>query len=149
MDKKVYEFISQQNNDPIVERKICAVSGTEFAVFQSDVDFYNKISPTFDGAKFPIPTPTLCPEERQRRRLAQRNERNYFKTQCAISGKPIVSVYNPEIVDNILDGKMRWSDNRDATDYAQDINFSLSVFTQFSELRKKVPKIAMMNDNGV
>ena len=92
--KEVYEYISKQTNDPITERKICKVSGTEFPIYQSDLDFYNKISPTFypltkgdgdegvRGIKFQIPTPTLCPEERQRRRLSFRNESKLYKRKC-------------------------------------------------------------------
>lgn len=45
--KEVYEFISKQTNDPIVEWKTCAISGQPFAIYQSDLDFYAKISPTF------------------------------------------------------------------------------------------------------
>ena len=81
----VYNFISKQTSDPIVERKTCAASGTRFAIFQSDLNFYDKISPTFAGEKFKIPTPTLCPEERQRRRLVWRNERKLYKRTCDAS----------------------------------------------------------------
>lgn len=88
--REVYEFISKQTNpaasdgagDPIVERKTCTVSGQSFAIYQSDLDFYNKISPTFAGQKFQIPTPTLCPEERLRRRLLFKNERKLFRSTC-------------------------------------------------------------------
>jgi len=41
--KEVYEYISTQNNDPIVEWKTCTVSGSQFAIYQSDLDFYEKI----------------------------------------------------------------------------------------------------------
>ena len=73
MDRKVYEFISKQFNDPIVVWRTCKVSGQPFAIFQSDVDFYDKISPTFNGKKYAIPAPTLCPEERLRRRCVFKN----------------------------------------------------------------------------
>lgn len=43
MQKEVYEFISKKTNDPIVERRICRVSGEEFAIFQSDKDFFQKL----------------------------------------------------------------------------------------------------------
>jgi hypothetical protein len=81
-DRNVYEYVSHQTNDPIIERKKCAVSGKEFPIYQSDIDFYAKISPTFNGKRYPIPTPTLCPEERQRRRLMFRNERKLYKRTC-------------------------------------------------------------------
>ena len=62
MQKEVYEFISSKNNDTIVEWKTCTVSGKQFAIFKSDLDFYDKISPIFNEKKYSIPTPTLCPE---------------------------------------------------------------------------------------
>lgn len=45
--KEVYEFISKETNDPIVEWKTCAVSGVDFAIYQSDLEFYKKVSPVF------------------------------------------------------------------------------------------------------
>lgn len=45
MERKVYEFISQKLNDPIVERRTCPRTGEEFAIFQSDFDFYKNCLP--------------------------------------------------------------------------------------------------------
>lgn len=149
MDKKVYEYISQQTKDPIVERKICTVSGKEFAVFQSDLNFYNKISPTFDSVKFPIPTPTLCPEERQRRRLAWRNERKLYKRKCDFSWNDIISIYSPDKPHTVYQQKHRRSDNRDPLSYGKDFDYSQSFFPQFNELLENVPAIAIMNDDGL
>jgi hypothetical protein len=149
MDKQVYQHISQQTKDPIVERKTCAVSGTEFAVFQSDLDFYSKISPTFDGVKFPIPTPTLCPEERQRRRLAFRNERKLYKRSCDATGKQIISTYSPDKPYIVYDQKNRRSDSRDPMDYGRDFDFTRTFSENFRELMVVVPRAAIMNDNGV
>ena len=123
--RQVYEYISKQTNDPITERKICKVSGTEFAIYQSDLDFYNKISPSFatfkvpltkgdgdegGGIKFQIPTPTLCPEERQRRRLSFRNERKLYRRKCDATGRSIISIYNPDSPYKVYDQKFRRSD---------------------------------------
>lgn len=77
MQKEVYEFISKHTNDPIVEWKTCALSDQEFAVFQSDLDFYDKVSPVYNWEKYLIPTPTLCPEERWRRRFLFKNVTRY------------------------------------------------------------------------
>jgi len=95
--KEVYEYISTQNNDPIVEWKICAVSGAQFAIYQSDLDFLKKIAICLGEEKIEIPCPSLCPEERQRRRLIQRNERNYYKSTCCFSGQPIITNVNPKL----------------------------------------------------
>ena len=117
MQKNVYEFISKQTNDPIVEWKTCKVSGQEFPIYQSDLEFYDKISPTFNGVKYQIPTPTLCPEERQRRRLAFRNERKLYRRTCDASGQNIISMYSPDKSYKIYHKDYRWSDARDATFY--------------------------------
>ena len=105
--RAVYEYVSQQTNDPIIQWKVCTVSGTEFPITQSDLDFYEKISPTFAGQKFAIPTPTLCPEERQRRRLSFRNERRLYKRKCDLTGKDIVSIYSPEKPYKVYDQSVR------------------------------------------
>ena len=96
MQKEVYEFISKQTGDPIVERKTCKISGKPFAIFQSDLDFYEKVSPIYGGKKYLLPVPTLCPEERWRRRLLFKNERTLFKNTCALTGKPIISIHAPD-----------------------------------------------------
>ncbi len=46
--KEVYEYISKKNNDPIVKRRKCETSGQDFAIYQSDVEFYDKVSPKFE-----------------------------------------------------------------------------------------------------
>ena len=94
MQKQVYEFISKQTGDPIVEWRTCRISGSEFAIFQSDIIFLEKISPVFNGKKYLVPLPTLCPEERERRRLLFRNERNLYMRKCDGTGERILSVYS-------------------------------------------------------
>ncbi len=83
MQKEVYEFISKQTQDPIVERKTCTITGEPFAIFQSDKDFYEKISPTFAGEKYLLPVPDMCFEERRRLRDSFKNDRTFFKSTCA------------------------------------------------------------------
>ena len=83
--RETYEFISQQTNDPIVEWKTCRISGQPFPITQKDLAFYDKESPVINDIKYVIPTPTLCPEERQRRRLAFRNERKLYKRPSDLS----------------------------------------------------------------
>ena len=76
-----------------MEWKTCSVSGQLFPITQKDLEFYDKVSPTFNGVKYSIPTPTLCPEERQRRRLAFRQERKLYNGLSDLSGKKIISLY--------------------------------------------------------
>jgi len=138
-----------QSSDPIIQTKTCPISGKEFSITQWDLDFYDKISPTFAGQKFAIPTPTLCPEERQRRRLAFRNERKLYKRTCDASGKQIISIYSPDKPYKVYDQKIRWSDSRDAMGYGRDFNFSKTFTEQFGKMMREIPRLAIMNDNGI
>ena len=139
MEKNVYEFIAQQTKDPIVEWKTCKVSWEEFPVYQSDVDFYDKISPIINGKKYSVPAPTLCPEEREKRRLTRKNERKLYKRTCDASGKQIISIYSPDKPYKIYDQQIWRSDQRNPMEYGQVYDFSKSFFQQFDWLLKQVP----------
>jgi hypothetical protein len=139
--REVYEYISKQTNDPIVEWKTCAISGTQFPIYESDYNFYNKISPTFAGTKFQIPTPALCPEERQRRRLLFRNERRLYRRTCDFSGKEIISIYSPDKTYKVYDQKVWWSDQRDPMNYGRDFDFSKTFGENFADISQQIPHI--------
>lgn len=143
---EVYEFIAKQTNDAIVEWKKCRVSWQPFAIYASDLVFYDKISPTFAGKKFQIPTPTLCPEERQRRRLAFRNERKLYKRKCDASYRDIISTYNPDRPYKVYDQKYWWSDKWDPKSYGRDYDFNKSCFQQIHELMREVPRCNVVTD---
>ena len=145
MEKNVYEFISQKTNDPIIEWKNCKVSGQEFPIYQSDREFYDKISPVIDGKKYTIPSPTLCPDERQRRRLSFRNERKLYKRNCDATGRQIISMYSENTPYKVYDQKYRRSDTWDAIEYGMNFDFSKSFNEQFSELLLKVPSFNLLN----
>jgi hypothetical protein len=145
--RQVYEYISKQTNDPIVERKVCKISGAEFPIYKSDMEFYDKISPVFNGVKYSIPTPTLCPEERQRRRLMFRNERKLYKRKCDASGKDIISIYSPDKFYKVYDQKFWWSDAWDPMDYGRDFDFDKRFGGQFGEFMIDVPRSLSINDD--
>jgi len=136
-------------NESIIETKICPISNKEFTITQWDLDFYDKISPTFAGQKFQIPTPTLHPEERQRRRLSFRNEPNLYRRKCDASGKDIISIYSPDKPYKVYDQKIRRSDARDPLDYGQDFDFSKNFTENFRELLKEVPIQSLMVQDSV
>jgi hypothetical protein len=150
--REVYEFISQQTNDPIVERKTCTISGQPFPIYQSDVAFYEKVSPVFKGKKYQMPTPTLCPEERQRRRGTFRNERKLYNRKCDGTGKNIVCIYSPDKPYKVYDQAFRRSDQRDPMVYGKEFDFSKTFNEQFSSLYVEVPKLAVLatqNENSI
>ncbi|HMY80952.1 MAG TPA: hypothetical protein PK048_03865 [Candidatus Absconditabacterales bacterium] len=145
--------------DPIIQTKTCRHCQKSFDITQGDLDFYDKISrglPGYqesphgegEGSGVRIPTPTLCPECRQRRRLSFRNERNLYRRTCDASGKQIISIYSPDKPYKVYDQKIWWSDSRDPMSYGRDFNFTRSFTEQFGELMKEVPQLPLINDDG-
>lgn len=130
------------------QTKSCLHCQEQFEITQDDLDFYNKVSPIFAGEKFPIPTPTLCPDCRQRRRLSFRNERKLYKSICSSTKQPMVSIYHPESDYTVYNHKIWRSDMRDPMDYAMDFDFTRSFTEQYGLLMKKVPMCSIYNINS-
>jgi hypothetical protein len=135
-------------NEKIVETKICKHCWISFDITDKDLEFYEKISPNFWGKKYLIPTPILCPECRQQRRLTWRNERKLYKRKCDASGKEIISIYSPDKNYTVYNQDFWWSDSWEALSYWREFDFSKSFFTQFNELNNKVPKLAIIWANN-
>ncbi len=137
--------------------KKCTTSGKEFVITESDLDFYKKmeIISAEDYEKLKsreisdcVGLPTLCPEERARRRLSWRNERKLYQRKCDATGKKIVSIYHQDGLFPVYDQAYWWSDNWDPLDYGQDFDFSRNFFDQFQELMNKVPRLSIINSNS-
>lgn len=143
----VYEYISQQTHDTIVERRTCTVTWKNFPIYQSDQTFYEKISPVFGNRKYLIPHPTLCPEERERRRLLFRNERKLYRRTCDLTGRSIISIYSPQSSNTVYDQKAWRSDQRDALAYWIIFNSSISFLESFKKLLIEVPSFNLLNVN--
>jgi hypothetical protein len=129
--------------EKIIQTKTCTHCQTPFDITDQDLAFYDKISPTFAGKKYQIPSPTLCPDCRQQRRLSFRNERKLYKRKCDLTGKDIVSIYLPDKPFKVYEHKARWSDQRDPLEYGVEFDFSKSFFQQWKSLYDKVPKICL------
>ncbi len=96
MKKEVSQYISDAAQNSIVEWKKCRVSGQDFPLMQSDIDFFQAVSPVFAGKKYLIPTPSLCPDLRHMRRMCFRNDRSLYHAKCSATGKNILSMFAPE-----------------------------------------------------
>ena len=110
--------------------KTCTVSGKQFEITDEDLKFYEKMG---------VPVPTLCPEERQRRRLAWQNIMKLYFRKCNHSGKNLISNFSPEKKFKIIDSSIWWSDEFDALEHGRDFDFSRPFFDQFADLMKEVP----------
>ncbi len=134
--------------ETIIATKTCTVCATEFSITDKDLEFYKKVSPSFNGQKIEIPSPNQCPKCRERRRLAFRNERQLYKRKCDFSGKEIISIYSPDKPYKVYDQKIWWSDQRDAMDYGRDFDFSRTFSEQFEKLLRDVPLLSLTGVNN-
>ncbi len=126
-------------NEQLIETKTCKHCRASFPITDKDMEFYEKVSPVFAGKKYSIPTPTLCPDCRQQRRLSFRNERKLYKRKCDATRKDIISIYSSDKLLTVYHGDYWWSDKCDPKDYGMKFDFIRSFFDQFSELQGKVP----------
>jgi hypothetical protein len=104
MQRQVYEFISKQNKDPIVEWKVCKISGKEFPLFSSELALLETISPVIDGKKYMLSKPDIHPDMRNMQRLAIRNERKFY-TFTNASGKKEITTISPDMKKKIVSMK--------------------------------------------
>ena len=104
-------------NEILIETKICRHCSISFPITDKDLEFYGKVSPTFGGKKYLIPTPTLCPDCRQQRRLSFRNERKLYNRKCDATGKDMVSMHSPDKKNTVYNYDYWWSDSWNPLSY--------------------------------
>ena len=121
---------------------------TPFEVTDEDLAFYDKVSPEFGGKKYPVPAPLECPQCRQQRRLAWRNEQHLYSRDCDLCKRKIVSVHKPDASYPVYCVRCFWSD-WNALDFGIDYDPSQSFFEQFRALQNRVPQLAIQNDEGI
>ncbi len=121
-------------------QKNCKKCWINFEITKNDLDFYDKISPVFNGIKYQIPSPTLCPNCRQQRRLSFINVQNLYKRKDKTTGKDLISPFSPDKDLNIVSRERWFSDEIDAKEYGRDFDFSKSFFEQYLELGKVAPR---------
>ncbi|HRI36445.1 MAG TPA: hypothetical protein PK765_05265 [bacterium] len=137
--------MSLRQNDPIVETRTCRLSGEEFSVYASDRDFYERVSPIWNGQSFTLPYPTISPDERERRRTSWRNERKLYRRTCDLTGTLTVSMYSPDNPGKSYAVAAWQSDRWDPLSYGREFDFSRPFFEQFRDLWRDVPHMALAN----
>lgn len=79
-----------------------------------------------------------------RRRLAYRNEHALYSRVCDLSGETFISVFPEKTPFTVYNRNAWWSDQWTALDYGRDFDFSRPFFEQFFELRAKVPRLGVI-----
>ncbi len=64
----------------------CTQCGKKFLIIDQEQEFLTKKQ---------LPSPTLCPTDRQARRLAGRGERALYKTTCQECATSMITSYDP------------------------------------------------------
>jgi len=119
--------------------KQCRECKEIYLITSEDRKFYQKIS---------VPEPTLCPNCRQQRRYAWRNERTFYKRKCDLCQRKIISIYSSDKPYKVYCQDCWWSDKWDPLDYAREFNFHEPFFTQFKKLMLAVPRLALVSKNS-
>ncbi|MDC0358822.1 hypothetical protein OAO01_08405 [Oligoflexia bacterium] len=123
----------------------CANCKVNFTILPGDLDFYSQIAPKFAGKSFAIPLPTYCPDCRQQRRLAFRNERKLYHRTSDFSDQQILSVYSADKPHKVYEQDVWWGDAWDPLAYGKDFDSSRPFFDQFQELLLTVPLMNLSN----
>ncbi|OGI94560.1 hypothetical protein A3A03_03460 [Candidatus Nomurabacteria bacterium RIFCSPLOWO2_01_FULL_40_18] len=122
------------------ETKNCKNCQKDFTIETEDFNFYEKIKVT---------PPTWCPECRQLRRYAWRNERILYRRNCDLCGKSTVTIYSQNKPYKVYCNECWWGDGWDFTSYGRDFDFTRPFFEQFAELQRDVPRMALLNKRSV
>lgn len=123
--------------------KSCPQCATAFEVSAADREFYKQVSPVFQGKKYLVPEPTLCPSCRMQRRMSWRNERKFYRRKCDLCQRSMLAMYAPEVPFPVYCSECWWSDKWDPLQYDREFDFSRSFFKQFDELQNEVPHFAL------
>src|SRR3989344_4242289 len=122
------------------ETRSCQNCKQDFIIEAEDFSFYEKIQ---------VPPPTWCPECRQQRRYAWRNDRNLYRRECRLCQKSTVSMYSPNKPFKVYCPNCWWGDGWDATEYGRDYDPSRPFFEQLKGLQRDVPRISLLGKNSV
>lgn len=128
--------------------KACGKCVKQFEISDSDQKFYEKISPVFDGKRFPIPAPDECPLCRMQKRMIFRNESSLYHRKCSKTGRNIIAMYDENAPFPVYAPEVWFGDSWDARDYGRDFDFSRPFFEQFMELCNKVPHLSLVSSNN-
>ena len=122
------------------ETKNCQNCKKDFVIEADDFGFYEKMK---------VPAPTFCPDCRFQRRLMFRNNRVFYRRECALCHKSMLSVYHKNRPYIVYCRECWLGDKWNPIDYEKDYDFERPFFEQFLELQKKVPRSNLFQTNYV
>lgn len=125
--------------------RTCRISWKEFSITDQEIALVDKLSPIIWGEKFLIPLPTICPEERLRRKLPFKNYLSLFKGKDSETGEKLISSYPPDSSYVVYSQPHWWGDAWDPMIYSQNYDPSKPITEQIYRLWHSVPVPALDN----
>ncbi len=119
---------------------MCKSCESEFTITDGDREFY---------AKLIVPMPTWCPRCRLQRRMLFTNERTLYRSKCGLCQKDIITMYHPDSPFPVYCKACWWSDSWDEMSFGADYDFSRSFFEQLSELKKRIPRLNLVQEGNM
>lgn len=119
---------------------LCQNCKSSFVIEPDDFAFYTKMV---------VPPPTWCPMCRLKRRMLFTNERNLYRSKCALCSKTIITMYHPDSTFPVYCKTCWWSDKWDSLKYYQSYDFSKPFFAQFTALKNRVPRLNLVQQNDM
>ena len=119
-------------NELAPHARFCGDCKKEFNIEEKDIMFLKM---------FRSPTPKLCPNCRQRNRIAFANYSNIYRRTCDVPGhtETMISFVAPVIPWTTYDYETYYSDKWDPTSYGMEINDQKPFLDQYLDLLKVVP----------
>ncbi len=125
--------------------RTCRISGKEFTITDQEISLLEKLSPIIGWEKFPLPLPTLCPEERLQRKFPFRNHLSLFRRTDSETGESLISSYPPDSTYTIYSQPHWWSDTWNPLDYGRVFSSEKTITEQIATLWHDVPTPALDN----
>ncbi len=120
-------------------KKQCNQCSKTFPILVEDTAMYTQFS---------VPEPTLCPDCRNQRRLAFRNERVLYRRNCDKCNVNMVSVYPGDSTYTVYCATCWWGDDWDPLSFGMQYGSKRSFFEQFGELLKSVPRVGLVGSHN-
>ncbi len=99
-------------------------------------------------AKFGFPPIPECFTCMQMHKLSFRNGRSLYHRKCDATKKDIISIFSKDSPYTVYEREYWYSDEWDALQNGQDIDFNRPFFEQFRELQLTVPRMSLFNVNA-
>lgn len=125
--------------------KNCSDCGVAFVFPAKEQEILQKISPVFQGTRYDIPAPEICGRCRLQRITTYNNEVNLFKNTSSASGQEMISNIRPDSGFSIVERELYQSDDFEPLAYGQEVDLGRSLFAQWHELNKRVPRMDLSN----